>query len=170
MSVPVYQLGGIAGIVGLIITIILIIGLIPFLIRLGIKFICKLWKSNDFSHAISNDYVYMVLIRYCATWCAVGLALIILVKAFSQVDLMQGVYLILSYPIAWCAGFLTPTPNGLGIREAVLGMLLSAKYNYELILLITITSRVWTILGEVLAFVLFKLVYSALKLNDELKG
>jgi len=143
--------------------IIFLIGLVPFVIRLGIKIICRVLKNDDFSHTISNSYVYILLFRYFAGWFATGLALIVLTLAFSKVDLMQGAYLILSYPIAWCAGFITPTPNGLGIREAVLGMLLSARYSYELILLITITSRVWTILGEVLAFVLFKLVYISFK-------
>ena len=47
----------------------------------------------------------------------------------------------------------------MGIREGVLGVLLGNSYNYQLILLITLTSRIWTILGEIVAFVVFKLVY-----------
>ena len=92
-------------------------------------------------------------------WLLTGIGLIILVVAFSKVEVLQGIYLILSYPISWVIGFLSPSPNGMGIREGVLGMLLGDTYNYELLLLITLTSRIWTILGEIVAFVGFKLVY-----------
>ena len=65
----------------------------------------------------------------------------------------------LSYPISWVVGFLSPSPNGMGVREGVLRLLLGERYSYELLLLITLTTRIWTILGEVVAFAGFESYY-----------
>ena len=141
------------------ILIILTIIFIPNIIKLGIKIISKLFKDNTDEIKLEKNYVYNVLGRYVGVWLLTGIGLIILVVAFSKVEVIQGIYLILSYPISWVVGFLSPSPNGMGIREGVLGILLGDTYNYELLLLITLTSRIWTILGEIVAFVAFKLVY-----------
>ena len=139
--------------------IILTVIFIPNIIKVGIKVIGKVFKDDTSEINLEKKYVYNVLGRYVRVWLLTGIGLIILVIAFSKVEILQGIYLILSYPISWVIGFLSPSPNGMGIREGVLGVLLGNSYNYQLILLITLTSRIWTILGEIVAFVVFKLVY-----------
>lgn len=139
--------------------IILTVIFIPNIIKVGIKVIGKVFKDDTSEINLEKKYVYNVLGRYVGVWLLTGIGLIILVIAFSKVEILQGIYLILSYPISWVIGFLSPSPNGMGIREGVLGVLLGNSYNYQLILLITLTSRIWTILGEIVAFVVFKLVY-----------
>lgn len=142
-----------------VILIILTVIFIPNIIKVGIKIISKLFKDSTGEIKLERKYTYNILGRYVGVWLLTGIGLIILVVAFSKVGVLQGIYLILSYPISWVIGFLSPSPNGMGIREGVLGMLLGDTYNYELLLLITLTSRIWTILGEIVAFVGFKLVY-----------
>ena len=139
--------------------IILTVIFIPNIIKVGVKVIGKVFKDDTSEINLEKKYVYNVLGRYVGVWLLTGIGLIILVIAFSKVEILQGIYLILSYPISWVIGFLSPSPNGMGIREGVLGVLLGNSYNYQLILLITLTSRIWTILGEIVAFVVFKLVY-----------
>ena len=139
--------------------IILTVIFIPNIIKVGIKVIGKVFKDDTSEINLEKKYVYNILGRYVGVWLLTGIGLIILVIAFSKVEILQGIYLILSYPISWVIGFLSPSPNGMGIREGVLGVLLGNSYNYQLILLITLTSRIWTILGEIVAFVVFKLVY-----------
>ncbi|MDY4079139.1 MAG: lysylphosphatidylglycerol synthase transmembrane domain-containing protein [Clostridium sp.] len=140
--------------------IILTVIFIPNIIKVGIKVIGKVFKDDTSEISLEKKYVYNILGRYVGVWILTGIGLIILVIAFSKVEILQGIYLILSYPISWVIGFLSPSPNGMGIREGVLGVLLGNSYNYQLILLITLTSRIWTILGEIVAFVVFKLVYN----------
>ena len=89
--------------------------------------------------------------------------LVLWVLAFDQVSLEQAFYLVLSYPICWVVGFLSPSPNGLGVREGVMQFLLTGMYTDSLLVLITVTSRLWTIVGEVLSFAIFKPLYLVAK-------
>ena len=103
--------------------------------------------------------MYQVLLRYVGAWLVTGVGLLLLVAAFSDFDLLQGVYLVLSYPVSWVVGFLSPSPNGMGIREGILRILLGERQAHELVLLIVVTTRIWTILGEIVAFAGFQLYY-----------
>ena len=147
----------------IVIGIILALFIIPYAVKIGTKIIGKLFKDDGGNVSLNKGFIYNVLSRYVGVWLVTGIGLVILVIAFSKVELLQGIYLVLSYPISWVVGFLSPSPNGMGIREGILGILLGDAYNYELLLLITLTSRIWTILGEALAFIGFKLVYSIKK-------
>lgn len=147
----------------IVIAVILAVLVIPYAVKIGIKIVGKLFKDDISNISLNKVFIYNVLSRYVGVWLLTGIGLVILVIAFSKVELLQGIYLILSYPISWVVGFLSPSPNGMGIREGVLGVLLGDAYSYELLLLITLTSRIWTILGEALAFVGFKLVYTIKK-------
>ena len=95
--------------------------------------------------------------KNAAAQAAAGL--ILLVRAFEPIGPLKGVYLVLSYPISWVVGFLSPSPNGMGVREGILKVLLGGFYDNDLLLLITLTSRIWTIFGEILSFLLFKGLY-----------
>lgn len=143
----------------LILTIILIILLLPWAVRLGTKILGKIFKEDLSKLQIKNQYVYQILIQYIAVWLFTGFGLIILVYAFEPISGLQALYLMLSYPISWVAGFLSPSPNGMGIREGVLSLLLGNNYSYELLLLLTLTTRIWTILGEIVAFLVYECYY-----------
>ncbi len=138
---------------------LVVIALLPWGIRFGSKILSKILKENKNDVVLENKFIYKVLIKYMAVWLLTGLGLIVLVLAFTEIERLQGIFLVLSYPISWVAGFLSPSPNGMGVREGVLSILLGDGYSYELILLITLTTRIWTILGEIVAFVGFKIVY-----------
>ena len=56
-----------------------------------------------------------------------------------------------AFAIAWVAGFLTPgSPSGIGIREAILVLLLAPVAGQESALLLALAYRVVTVLGDVL--------------------
>ena len=143
----------------LIFAVILIIFLLPWAVRLGIKILGKIFKEDLSKLQMKNQYVYQILIQYIAVWLFTGFGLIILVFAFEKISSLQALYLMLSYPISWVAGFLSPSPNGMGIREGVFSLLLGNNYSYELLLLLTLTTRIWTILGEMVAFLLYEGYY-----------
>lgn len=138
---------------------LVVIALLPWGIRFGSGILSKIFKEDSKDVVLESKFIYQLLIKYMAVWLLTGLGLIILVLAFTKIEPLQGVFLVLSYPISWVAGFLSPSPNGMGVREGVLSILLGDGYSYELVLLITLTTRIWTILGEVVAFVGFKVIY-----------
>jgi len=140
-------------------SVILVIALLPWAVRLGIRILGNVFKEDLSDMQIKNRYIYQILVQYIAVWLFTGFGLIILVFAFEKISGIQGLYLMLSYPISWVAGFLSPSPNGMGIREGVLRILLGGSYSYKLLLLITLTTRIWTILGEVVAFAGFEGYY-----------
>lgn len=142
-----------------LIGVVVLIVLLPWGVRLGTRLLGKLFREDLSSLKLNNNYVYKILIRYILVWLLTGVGLIVLVKAFKPIEGMQGLYLVLSYPVSWVAGFLSPSPNGMGIREGVLSLLLGSRYEYTLLLLITLTTRIWTIMGEAAAFLCFKLYY-----------
>lgn len=149
-------------IMAIIIFIIVILAL-PFLIQLGIKILAKIFKETSIELCLSKQQIYGLLLRYIVVWIITGIGLTIWVMAFDGVSQKQIFYLVLTYPISWVIGFLSPSPNGLGVREGILSFLLQGIFPSSLLVLVTVTSRVWTILGEVLAFVIFKIGYFLLK-------
>lgn len=137
----------------------LILLILPWCINLGILILSKLLKEDCGDIRLKRSSVYGILLRYAGAWIVTGLGLIVLVSAFSKVDLLQGIVLAFSYPVSWVVGFLSPSPNGMGIREAILRILLGDTQAHELVLLIVVTTRLWTIFGEMVAFAGFKLYY-----------
>ena len=133
--------------------------LLPFCINLGIRILSKVMKKDCGDIRLKPVFVYQVLLRYVGAWLVTGVGLLVLMSAFSDFDGLQGIYLVLSYPVSWVVGFLSPSPNGMGIREGILRVLLGERQAHELVLLIVVTTRIWTILGEIVAFLGFKLYY-----------
>ncbi len=167
IPVVLEQYIGKTGIVLLIIAIVAAVILMPWGINLGIRIVSKMMKSDYESIHLERGYIYKVLIRYVVVWLITGIGLIILMYSFTDITARQSLYLVLSYPLSWVVGFLSPSPNGMGVREGVFGILLGSSYSSELILLITLTSRIWTILGEVVAFVSFQIYYRLIMKKKE---
>lgn len=143
----------------IVVLMIVILIILPFCINLGIRILSAILKKDCGNIKLKRSFVYEILARYAGAWIVTGIGLIALVSAFSKVDFLQAVVLVLSYPVSWVVGFLSPSPNGMGIREAILRILLGDSQAHELVLLIVVTTRLWTILGEIVAFTGFKLYY-----------
>ena len=142
----------------LVLVIVVAIGILvalPWLVRGGVKLLAKIFKEDVSNLHLSAKLIYGLLLRYAVVWLITGLGLVLWVLAFDQVTWEQAFYLVLSYPICWVVGFVSPSPNGLGVREGVMQFLLTGMYTDSLLALITVTSRLWTIVGEVLSFGIF---------------
>ncbi|MCI8550456.1 MAG: flippase-like domain-containing protein [Lachnospiraceae bacterium] len=134
---------------------------LPLCINWGIRLLSRILKKDCGDICLKKGFVYQALFRYAGAWLVTGAGLIVLVLAFSDINAMEGIYLMLSYPVSWVVGFLSPSPNGMGIREGILRILLGDRQAKELVLLIVVTTRIWTILGEAAAFLGFKAYYLA---------
>lgn len=146
-----------------IVAAIAILVALPWLVRTGVKLLARVFKEDVSNLQLPLKLIYGLLLRYAAVWLITGFGLVLWVLAFDQVSLEQAFYLVLSYPICWVVGFLSPSPNGLGVREGVMQFLLTGMYTDSLLVLITVTSRLWTIVGEVLSFAIFKPLYLVAK-------
>jgi len=86
-------------------------------------------------------YILMVLV--------VGGAFFLLVGALYPLPIYQFPALTGSLAASMVLGFLIPlTPNGWGIREGVLAFLLSHMMPFSVAVVVSITTRVWLMLGE----------------------
>ena len=159
---------GNVGVVLVFILVILAIFIMPYVINIGIKVVAKIMKCDYEAIHLEKKYIYKILLRYVIVWLITGISVIMLAYSFTEITPLQGVYLMLSYPISWVVGFLSPSPNGMGVREGVFGILLGSSYQSELILLITLTSRIWTIIGEIVAFISFKIYFLIYKRGSKL--
>lgn len=107
--------------------------------------------------ALSVADLAKILLANILFWLLSGLSFLVFLRALG-VDLFDGVYqelyIISSYIIAWVAGFLfLPAPGGLGVREFVLGYLLS-RLNYVVAVgvSLSILHRLFIIVRDLMLF------------------
>jgi len=99
------------------------------------------------------------MIRYCGVWFLTGIAIVFLVLSFLEVNEEQMLTLILSYPVSWVIGFLSPTPNGIGTKEGMMIYFLQNYFAMDFLVMLTMIIRVWTMIGEILLFVVYETYY-----------
>ncbi len=91
---------------------------------------------------------------------------IILVKGSFNLPLTSACRIIGIYIIAWLVGFIIPgAPGGIGIKEAVLILLLNNIVPENIILVSVVLHRILNIIAEFLAFVLMRLNFIINKLK-----
>lgn len=94
---------------------------------------------------------------YAANFCLVGIGLWLLAMALPGAGWHAPgpLFLTGAFACSWILGFLTPgAPAGLGVREAILGAWLSSALPPAQIVLLVITLRIATTLGDLLNFIL----------------
>jgi glycosyltransferase 2 family protein len=93
--------------------------------------------------------LFALLPGYCASWFAYGCGLYLLALSIHPLPLTAIPALVGIFAIAWVVGFLSfITPSGLGVREGVLGYLLSSLMPLPVALLLALLARVWLTLAE----------------------
>lgn len=137
---------------------VVIVILLPWLINLCNSIIAKILKEEKKVY-MRKKFVYTMFFRYMLSWLLSGVALLCLMRSFEKITVVQGLGLVFSYPISWVAGFVSPSPGGMGVREFMLSLLLGSSFASSIILLISLTTRIWSIVSEVLSFVCFKIIF-----------
>jgi uncharacterized membrane protein YbhN (UPF0104 family) len=93
--------------------------------------------------------LFALLPGYCASWCTYGCGLYLLALSIHPLPPSAIPALVGIFAIAWVVGFLSfITPSGLGVREGVLGYLLSSLMPLPVALLLALLARVWLTLAE----------------------
>ncbi len=130
---------------------------LPFFIRLGFKLLRMFFKSQS-EYSLSNTAIYGLFIGYIIMWFSVGMGLAVLCISIGGSSPAAAIHLGVAYPVAWVAGFLSPTPNGLGVREYVLQFFGTGTLDAAQLIVLLVGARCWTIAGEIFAFIGIKLL------------
>lgn len=87
---------------------------------------------------------------YCAVYVGAGMGLILLAR-FLLPEAPQDYWLIIAvFALAWVVGFVTPgAPGGLGVREALMVLMLAPLYTAASASVLVIALRIATTLGDV---------------------
>ena len=117
------------------------------------------------SPLLENSRLWVsVIVSHSVLWICQGLAFFLFVRSFAPVQWTDAGVLTACFAFAWIVGFLSfLTPGGLGIREGVLGLLLSNYMPPSQATLVALLCRLWMISAEILlagtAFLLHKRGY-----------
>ncbi|NRA40791.1 MAG: flippase-like domain-containing protein [Pseudomonadales bacterium] len=107
----------------------------------------------------------ILLPQYCLLWFAFGISGLCIVMAIAptiSLSVMQLAFIIASFSAAWLIGFLAVfAPGGIGIREAVIILLLSTLLSVEQATLCAIISRAAWHIAELLGVLLAALMSPA---------
>jgi len=88
---------------------------------------------------------------YCIVYGAVGVGLVLLAHFLLPGAAQDDLLLIAAFSLAWVVGFVTPgAPGGLGVREALLLLMLAPAYSAASASILVIALRIATTLGDVL--------------------
>lgn len=107
------------------------------------SFWCSLLNTHG-NQAVS------ILAGHLLLWICQGLAFYLFVRSLVPVAWTDASILTACYAFAWIVGFLSfLTPSGLGIREGILGLLLTNYISIPQATLVALLCRVWVLSAEI---------------------
>jgi hypothetical protein len=109
---------------------------------------------------------WLYLFSALTTHIMVGIGFFLLVRSFVDVTWRACWSFIGMWSFSATAGLVViVVPYGLGVKEGLLSVLLSPFLSVELSTLISLVSRIWTVIGEVIVFLIIVIVNSTLAKN-----
>ncbi|MDI6737880.1 MAG: lysylphosphatidylglycerol synthase domain-containing protein [Nanoarchaeota archaeon] len=119
--------------------------------------IASLLKKDFRVIHVAYGQILFILLSYMAAWILVGAGFFFLAVSIFPVSISSMVYLAGSFLLAWTAGFVSIfSPGGIGVREGIITLLLSAIMPSYVAIIIAFASRIWWTLIEVLIFVIWR--------------
>jgi len=134
----------------LVIVAVLILMMIhpKILVRI-INFFLRLLKKEPIEIGLNFSQIFIMTAYYCIIWFCFGIAFYFLINSVtfiipSKIPILTGSFAI-SSTIGVVALF---APAGLGVREAILAVLLNNFFPISLAILLSLLSRIWVSIGE----------------------
>lgn len=103
--------------------------------------------------SLPREKFFLYLCYYFLSHLLQGCAFWLLLKTFG-VDSVNIVTAAGIFAVSWLIGLISPLPGGIGIREGALVFLLSFQVDVVLATQISIITRVWNVMGELVLFTL----------------
>jgi uncharacterized membrane protein YbhN (UPF0104 family) len=127
----------------------------PKLLERIMNFGLRVLKKDQILLDFKSKDIFLYFLFYSLAWFSFGLGFTIFVKAFIPASL--GIYpgLTGAFAFSFNIGFLALfAPGGIGVREGILVLLLEAYFPAPVAILISILSRLWVSLVELLCFLI----------------
>ena len=137
---------------GLVLLVVFFIAIRPrHLERLG-NSLLRLLRRSPVKLPLRYRHVLIAVAMYTLNWTLLGAGFLLYVDAVYPVPIHYLVYLAGSFALATTIGILAVfAPAGLGVREGVLMLALSAIMPQGMAAVVTLGARLWMSLGELLA-------------------
>lgn len=137
----------------IVFSIIGIVLLHPVFFQKMSDILCMIFRREKITYKISFLNALGILLLYLQYWILFSLAFFLFAKAFTDVKIVNILFLSGSFAISSFAGFMAFfMPAGLGAREGVLIYLLGILTGNIMAIVISISSRIWIILGDIILF------------------
>lgn len=141
----------------LVLAIVLMIILHPFFLKSIVNLLLRVVKHDVIDIKLRYHQIISLVFLYSLHWILDGIAIFFLISSFYKINTS------LLFFLPGIIGFSTVlsmisfiTPGGLGVREGILVLLLSIFIPPHFAVLISLISRVWFTIAEILLAVVFQ--------------
>ncbi|CAM3681054.1 lysylphosphatidylglycerol synthase transmembrane domain-containing protein [Marinicrinis lubricantis] len=110
-------------------------------------------KFKNLQLSLPRKSFFTFLGYFLVSHFIMGLAYWMLLKSFGLQDVSL-FYAAGTFALAWLVGLMSPLPGGIGVREGFLIYLLQFQVPLDLATQISIITRIWNIISELLFFIL----------------
>lgn len=129
--------------------------LFPSVLQAPLSWALRRMGRQGMGRMLRRRDMLLLLPGYGLAWVAYGIGLYLLAWSLHPLPFAALPAIISIYAVSWIIGFLSfLTPSGLGVREGVLGYLLSSLIPLPAALLLALTARVWLTLAEIMTAML----------------
>lgn len=129
--------------------VLFIVCLLPPVLTVGVKLVLRVLRRAGSPFSYTGGVAVRAACTQWGAWIAGGLHLWVLVVALGGSPWATLVPCLAAFPLAFCIGILLiPVPAGLGVREAVITLMLSAVTASSVALTAAVVSRVLYALGD----------------------
>jgi hypothetical protein len=154
----------------------IVLGLIllePRVLNRIVAGISRLLHRDRIKVELAYSCVISLFSFYLLAWSVLGVSFFLMVRSIINLDLDLAFTFMGIFAVSFLAGFLSfLTPGGLGVREGSMSFLLSFYMPLPLAVLVSVLSRVWLTLvemiGVILSLTLNRVPFSELKCEDAL--
>lgn len=135
----------------------------PKILNFFIDIVSRLIKKEIEKLSIKYRDILMIVFLYILTWFILGFGFYFLVNSVLPLASNNILFLTGAFSLSIIIGLISIfTPGGLGVREGILVILLTAILPYSISVIIALLARIWTTITEVLSV---GLVFIYAKLN-----
>lgn len=123
----------------------------PKVLEWGLNWMLVKLGRQPLRVTLTSAGIFRVWLRYAVVWIGLGLSYAALVRALVPVGWSDVPYLAASWVVSYSIGFLSMlTPSGVGVREAVMVVLLAPIMPESVAVVVAIVARLWMVVGEVI--------------------
>jgi glycosyltransferase 2 family protein len=135
----------------------------PVIIEFFSNKILRLLKREKVSIQLSYFDILKLICLYTINWLVFGFAFFVFINSFYKLSINHYFYITGSLSLSSLIGFFALfAPAGLGVREGILILTLKNIVSVQIAGIISIVSRIWTTVGELLLILVF-FIYDKIK-------